>query len=102
MATVPVDSGIISGQRIGSVGGIIPGAQGTSTFSDTAVTASSTILIFPGNAAGGLLLRSNSCWQGTASAGSFTFNVSATANGLPTGNESFFYVNFIPGPEQIG
>jgi hypothetical protein len=67
-------------------------ADASTTVTDTAVKSTSRIIVFPTNAAAGLLLRSASCFV-TPGTGSFTFNVSATGAGAPAGTETFAYVS---------
>lgn len=99
MPTGPVDSGgarrnIFGFQGLGTGSGSFQPAANTSvnTVTDTNVPASANIIFSPANAAAGLLARSSTLFISTGnSAGSFTFNSSATGGVPPTGSETFFY-----------
>lgn len=74
-------------------------AAAVTTITDTSVPASANIIWEPANAAAGLLMRSKTCFIPTGnSAGSFTFQVSATGAGAPGGSETFFYFFCVENP----
>jgi hypothetical protein len=79
------------GTRVGS-GSFQATAAAITTVTNANVPASASIIFDPSNAAAGLLLRSKTCFIPTGnSAGSFTFQVSATGAGAPGGSETFAY-----------
>ena len=82
-----------TGTITGGIGGgqFTVTAAGLTTITDSAATGTSSIVVFPSNAAAGLLLAAKSCWTVTGN-GNFTFNVSATASGAPAGTEIFTYL----------
>jgi hypothetical protein len=99
MALSPVDSGGgrfnvsgFSGPGTGS-GSFQPAANtSVNVVTDVNVPASANIIFSPANAAAGLLARSSTLFISTGnSAGSFTFNSSATGGTPPTGSETFAY-----------
>lgn len=74
-----------------SLGSFTATAAALLTVSDGNIRSGSTVVIVPTNAAAGLLVKGKSCWVDTIAAGSFNFNVSATAAGAPAGTETFSY-----------
>ena len=101
------DGGILH-QTFGSFHGDGPGvgsgsfqatAAAITTISDASIPASANIICRPANAAAGLLMRSATCFVPTGnSAGSFTFQVSATGAGAPGGSETFAYFFCVENP----
>lgn len=67
-------------------------AAGVLTVADANVNVNSTVVVFPTNAAAGLLVKGKSCWIGSIAAGSFVFNCSSTGAGAPAGTETFGYI----------
>lgn len=74
-----------------AVGTFTADADASTSVTDASVAAASALVIFPTNAAAGLLVKSKSCYV-TPAAGSFTFNVSASGSGAPAGTETFAYI----------
>ena len=87
----PITITAITGGGAGS-GTFTATAAGVTTISDADVAATSIITFSPANTAAGTLLRLGTCWVGNIGAGSFTFNVSATAVAGITGTEIFNYI----------
>lgn len=104
MPTVPVWSGKTLGNLgffgVGTGTGTFQPAANTSVnvVTDANVPASAQIVFSPANAAAGLLARSATLFISTGnSAGSFTFNSSATASVAPSGSETFNYFYTVEG-----
>ena len=74
-----------------NTGSFVATAASVTTVTDASVGASTRIIVYPANAAAGLVSRTNSCFV-TTGAGSFTFTVSATGAGAPAGTELFNYI----------
>lgn len=87
------------GARVGS-GTFQPAAAASTTVTNANVPASANIIFDSANAAAGLLARTKTCSIATGnSAGSFTFQVSATGAGAPSGSETFMYFFSIENPQ---
>lgn len=66
-------------------------AAATTTISDSTITPTSKVVVFPTNAAAGLLTRTKTCYVSSVALGSFQFTVSSTGAGAPAGTETFNY-----------
>lgn len=85
-------------KRVGS-GSFQAAAAAATTVTNSNVPASANIIWEPANAAAGLLVRTLTCSVATGnSAGSFTFNVSATGAGAPAATETFAYFFSVENP----